>query len=414
MTNKTLSKYGIKNLGYYIPADNLSNENHPNYQLVTNSNGGTNLIDDDDNFVTVRQSYFKDDGDFVYDVRNRHGNIVLDRVIQHFDCSLSDKYTQHDAVTRIIDLYKQWVTEDVFMMLEKTTMGIDLAEIRHFVMDSIDYCVKASKRGNDVYRNRTLGRIESIIFHGDEYFSTKDTSRNFKTNALWLTLTHSTRDNGMIKDAWNSLGEHWNKFITALRNKYGRISYFRTFESFKEKPNLPTFDEHGNVIKADYFPHIHAVLIFHEHEFKTFQYKDKTLVPNKNEIAKLWHSNIKLEGVRCLSDAIGYLSKYITKAYNTTDKGGDVTSMALMWYFRKRSYAISRDFLDAFDLIRTKHNSNLTIGIDGLQFIYYEYIGLLPGELVRKFDRYENYIECTQEMSAFFKGYLESFELLRA
>jgi hypothetical protein len=54
---------------------------------------------------------------------------------------------------------------------------------------------------------------------------------------------------------WEEVGQDFNRWISAMRRRYGKISILRSWESHE-----------------DGYPHIHCVLLFDECEFKTFFY----------------------------------------------------------------------------------------------------------------------------------------------
>jgi hypothetical protein len=243
----------------------------------------------------------------------------------------------------MLKAYDAWVNLDEFICLEKCF------EHNHEVIDRI--WVKCSKRGNDVYHARVRERISQmkVILDDDFDFSKQ---RNFRTNFLLITLTNNQQIDKC--ECWKTeLSKAWNKYITLLRRKYGKISVIRTFES----------------TQAGY-PHIHALLYFHTHEFMTFKTDNKIRISEKKNFEKWNMGFVDVMGVKNFKAVYFYCLKYVLKSSGgglspTSPKelkeGGDPT-LAYCWLFRKRAFAISGDFaVKLHDLITTLRNSKNSI-----------------------------------------------------
>ena len=145
-----------------------------------------------------------------------------------------------------------------------------------------------------------------------------------------------------------------------MRNKYGKISYFRDWEAF-----------------ANGYPHIHVLLIFHEHKFKVFRdHNGKWRIYDKSEFERGYHSFVDVQAVRTLKGSISYVTKYLMKSYyedpsiEQYKRSVRKLTLALCWLYRKQSFAVSGDL---HDLIRRMHNSNFPTGfgqvnLDGKTF----------------------------------------------
>ena len=212
-----------------------------------------------------------------------------------------------------------------------------------------DYiAVKCSKRGNDIYALRVKKRLDWLSkTENVKFFDSKDFKADKKvySQALWITLTYDTKRSSKT-EAWKNIGVEWSRFTHALRKKYGKISILRTWES----------SEKG-------FPHIHAILLFHEAKFEVFPYfsvkegKFSYRIKNKHEIAGLWHSFVDIQAINSTKKLFNYMRKYQTKTLLNSDSPKGVLTMALMWLFRKRSFSVSGDFKERLhDLIRCLHN----------------------------------------------------------
>jgi len=255
-----------------------------------------------------------------------------------------------------------------------------------------------SKRGNAIYRKRLRDRLSIVEELPDHtFFKYKDRSRNQKTRALFITLTWAVREclscgSPMVEkaricpkcgcgskkrglsDSWfgvkvqkikqrgpgegEAYGAHgsdcgciscqYNRYITALREAYGRVSVLRVWEGF----------ESG-------YPHVHLVALFHDHEFPVFYYEGAWRVQGKqgSSLEAYRGGFTDVEALASLRGGVRYITKYLTKIHGSyapeggwTDGStlsnfmeatthGDFT-MSVMWLFRKRAFSISGDFIE--------------------------------------------------------------------
>jgi hypothetical protein len=218
--------------------------------------------------------------------------------------------------------------------------------------------VKCAKRGNDVYRRRVQGRM--AIFGrstplgglgGDvEFFSWKDDLP--KVSVVFVTLTWKGDD---IAESWLTIGDQFNRWITNLRERFGRLSYARTWESTKRG-----------------VAHVHLMIQFHDWKFSGFKSVDQDgsfvwRISEKPEFEKSWPAFVDVRAVRTYSSVLRYLEKRVLQGTDEdlNSDAGDLT-MALLWIFRKRSFALSRDFQEKLsDLIRALHNSKVQVTLEG-------------------------------------------------
>lgn len=244
-------------------------------------------------------------------------------------------------LSNVVDLFKTWKEDSEYFILrgelKHSQPMIDSRE-HHVFSDYIYRFVKASKRGNDVYRylvNKKLAplnEIRDITFFKDDW-------GNKQTNLLFVTLTYDT-NRCDVKTAWENIGIDYHLFCTKLRKKYGDVEFFRTWESTQ-----------------NYYPHVHVLIGFKDKSFPVFintckkgkkKGKRSFRIPksDKERISSFWHSNTDIQGVDNTKNAIQELTKYITKDL-CSDKGNKTNSM--IWLFRKQSYAISRGFTKLVD-----------------------------------------------------------------
>jgi hypothetical protein len=206
------------------------------------------------------------------------------------------------------------------------------------------YAVKCAKRGNDVYRSRVKSRFAGLKRYSENIVFFNPKSRGKKvTRALWVTLTYDTK-RCLYGEAWDNIGAEFNRFMSYVRRKFGKVSSCRVFESF----------ENG-------YPHIHCILVFSEHSFSVFRdSKGQLRIREKDVIAQGWHSNVDVKGMSSIGGGLNYLKKYLLKGIdieNADSKG--LKTLALCWAYRKRAFSVSGQFRQALsDLIKDLHNSN--------------------------------------------------------
>jgi hypothetical protein len=282
-------------------------------------------------------------------------------------------------------LFSYWESFSEFLLLRKEDLR----------SGEVDYvAVKCSKRGNDVYAARLSARLGWLEDHvpNVEFFKIKDfqVDRKVSSRLLWVTLTWDTKKSGLVY-AWEHLGEDFNRFVSNLRRKWGKLSIFRVWESYKNG-----------------YPHVHAVVYFHEAEFTVFPHwsseenKLTFRVKEKAEIGECWHSHVDIQAISSTSALFNYIRKHqknilmgLGNPSVTEEEPSDVglssmapsglRSLALCWLFRKRSFSVSGDFRAVLsDLIRTLHNSNCRgqVDLEGcmVKDVEWTFIGIFEGE----------------------------------
>ena len=214
-------------------------------------------------------------------------------------------------------LYLEWRNLNEYVVFEKLDyryLTYNGSLSRNFVV------LKSAKRGNDVYQWRLKKRLNNFI-------------KNFRLEknirGLFITLTIDTKQYKDNVEAWEDIGKRYNRIVTWIKGylkKHNRefLGIFRVFESTKRG-----------------YPHVHLILF----------YRGSSLFLSENLLSEKWGSFTKVEAVRKLKGAMGYLLKYLLKSFRE-DKY--ILTSAMMWYFRKRSYGISRSL---FNLIQLMHNS---------------------------------------------------------
>jgi hypothetical protein len=224
--------------------------------------------------------------------------------------------------------YYDYISKNKYLLFQKKMVPLDEKPTYKLL--------KASIRGNDVYRFRTRQRFKPLYETSMDLKNIKlidQNKRYAKTRLIFATLTCNMCVHNDNKDkAWFSQPYLLNEFHTKLRKEYGKISILRTFES----------TEDGS-------PHVHEILYFQEHEFNSFRFVSDhgskkgviryLLDDHTNETFQdLWFSQfVHLEAVQSFG-AIPYLLKYITKEHY--EQNGGQTAIDL-WLYKQRSYAMS-------------------------------------------------------------------------
>lgn len=231
--------------------------------------------------------------------------------------------------------YLDWVNDEKYMILARYSYLTN--KHRHFA-------VLLSKRGNLIYKRRILSRFSklSVPLSKITFFNEFTNDKVVHTPSLWLTLTYDTKICD-LETAWLRIAKQFNRFRSNIIRRYGKASILRVFESTKKG-----------------YPHIHALIVFHDFVFsatKQFSPKRKRWIwvtKEKNKIQEYWHSHIDVRPVSDMKGSLLYLKKYLTKTIDKEEKSNNViNTLALTWYYKKRSFAVSRD------LIRYLHNSNI-------------------------------------------------------
>ena len=312
---------------------------------------------------------------FGQEIRNEYGSIRWGKV--------RNQYAYGNIVLPdVLDIYDEWRKDDEYIVMRGTKdvlqTTVDLLDAYDIVYPEHVYrFIKASKRGNDVYQYLVKKRLKPLNDLPDVTFF-KDDWGDKHTNLLFVTLTYDTKRCDE-STAWKNIGIDYHLFYTKLRQAYGDIEYFRTWES-----------------TGHYYPHAHVLIAFKDKSFPVFIHNDKDgkrsfRIPqhDKDKIASFWHSNVDVQGVNNTKDAIEELTKYVTKDL-CSDKGNKTNAMICL--FRRQSYAITRGFVslvkNSFAKV-TEENDIEDVGTFDLikdemcncnnEFYNWQFVGVLRG-----------------------------------
>ena len=264
------------------------------------------------------------------------------------------------SVDDVVEMYKNWYTDDEYLLLQRTVIEPSLKGSTNWNSEFI--AAKCSKRGNDVYQARVRESLSSLLHSLPDisFFNPKDRElqkKKIKTPLVSVTLTYDTK-RCTLSEAWDTVGKVFDKWVKNLRKVYGRISVIRTWEAFQNG-----------------YPHINAILFFHDTEFAVFRHKSKFRIKEKAVFSRYWHSFVDVCAVANLKKQVSYILKYITKEL-FSDKA--LLTRAMLWLFRKRSFSVSKDFMSGISrLDHSMHNSHqLSITGERLTQIVWRFLGI--------------------------------------
>jgi len=273
---------------------------------------------------------------------------------------LLDREGEEPDLQTLKGLYLEWVNNVEFVVLAKIT-GIDKREI---------VAVPCSKRGNEIYYRRNQRRFRHLWRNMEKIGgSIFDPRGNLKrTKLLFGTLTWNSKGRN-LRDSWEFLvSKEFNSWITAVRMKYGRVSVIRSWESFKSG-----------------YPHVQVLLYFHDKEFNVFRHGNKFRVQEKGDLQCGWPSHVDIQAMHSWRGAVRYVGKYILKQLASESVGEpeaqnkQLLTLSLCWIFRKRSYSMSRDFLDLISLLRNSKSLWVQVDFEGapvLESVTWVFIGV--------------------------------------
>lgn len=234
-------------------------------------------------------------------------------------------------IDNLLDIFSNWVESNDYAVLERDD----------YVTGEKDVVgVKARKRGNDKYKDETLGRFEDIRDNipNKEFFDKNDINNLQNTSCILVTYTYDSDEKDFL-DAWNNVGEDFNRSISNLRNKFGDVEFVRAWEA-QTKRDLP-------------YPHVHALVYFKEDSFTAKYINDNWRIFGKGiegsayeEINSCWDNGwVDIIAVYNIEKAFNYVKKYLTE-YLDNDSYESELNLALTWLFGKRSYGVSNDLAD--------------------------------------------------------------------
>lgn len=285
----------------------------------------------------------------------------------------------------VTDLFTSWLDEDTYLLMEEREEFDDYTKD-----DKTDrYGVKASKRGNSVYRERTLERFEEIrgVLPDAQFFNPKEKHDVKRTPAFFVTLTYDTDHKDLVR-AWDDVGEDYNRFRSRLQREFAtrcervgerghRIEDCETCEDARIR-QVRVFEG-----REDGYPAPHALIVFDE-DFPVHYHSRseswRMSYATKERIGDAWdagfvdvkavHSlggNLSSEDAEPLevienpdgasavaSDggdrrggAVDYMLKYLRKTLSSAQGETDEThlrTLAMSWLTEKRMFSASSEW----------------------------------------------------------------------
>jgi len=220
-----------------------------------------------------------------------------------------------------------------------------------------DYAVfQSAKRGDEKYSCKVMRRFGELKQRLEDktFFSFGERDRKkIESSVVYATLTYKREIE--LEDTWRYVSSDFNKWITRLRRRFGKIDVLRCFES-----------------QEDGYCHVHAVLLLREAKFRGFRrdkFKDgKRIITYRVDQVEPFKAGwrggfVDVQLCNSVKGAFYYISKYLAKSVSKDEEGGKaVKTLALSWYFRKRSFSVSGGFAEVYsDLIIDRDNSNLFV-----------------------------------------------------
>lgn len=225
---------------------------------------------------------------------------------------------------------------------------------------------KSVKRGNDVYIELLKDKFAPLLNSSNhiDFFSTAlNEHRNpvRRTRMLYLTGTCDQAKTGDIVASWVAFGAYWNHFITSVRDIFGKAAYIRTWQS----------QDNG-------YPHFHTLIYFKDFEFTATPWKEKDgstswRIHNRQKVTinrktgekdycrdvlkDLWKwGNLDVKCCDSSKQALTDLLKYVLR---DLEGGASDLTNAMVWYFMKKSFALSRGFVELFGAFEEPENADL-------------------------------------------------------
>lgn len=279
--------------------------------------------------------------------------------------SAFDIYKDHELLSDSLFLYKYELSKVLYESEERESLLKDiqnsylswLSDTVWIILSKKDepnrrIAVRASKRGNDIYRERISKKFEIAEKNLKKFIRTEKRGKRTYTNALFVTLTIDPHGMSLV-EAWKKAPKEFNRWITLLRKRYGSIKVIRAWESHKKG-----------------FPHIHALLVFEDRlwcikyhrksrSYRLNSYDEKELI-----FTRTWKRGfVDVQGALNAKDSIRYMLKYISGVKRKNRSGSsakielDSLTLSMLWIMGMQSYAVSTEFIKGVDTMYM-HNSN--------------------------------------------------------
>jgi hypothetical protein len=232
--------------------------------------------------------------------------------------------TRRISFSSSVDLITRWRDNTSYLCFKRQ----DLKD------DNVDYVhMKASKRGNDVYRWRVYCRHKDILDFcqdNEDFKYIRDSDNGFVSNVLKFTLTVSEKDFDFNDFNKNLCSRFYDKFRKRVENNFGSIDISRSYE----------VSENGLL-------HVNVVIVFQDQDFPVYRHvskidgsvswrlRDRSL---KNKFNDLWDPGfVDVRSVLDNHDLLEYVLKYHIKYFTKPDcRRKQELTLSVLSLFNKR------------------------------------------------------------------------------
>jgi len=260
---------------------------------------------------------------------NKFGAIRLKLVRNTF----GDLPTKQDIPT-IKDLFVNWYQFDEIMPIRATYLNL-----KTNTTEKVLSIHKSIKRCNPEYIKAIRERLQPFMDNEPKVFFNRVWGVK-RTNALSIVLEYNSNVHE-LGTSWFNVGIHFNRFLSNLKKHFGKLVHIRTWQSHDSG-----------------YPHIHVIIYFNNFEFSVVEHKgtfrihpkQKPKQKGKKPNTKTCRQIIKgswphgFSDIKCIDSMGGTfkdLLKYVTR---DLDGGAYALTNAMVWYFRKQSFGLSKEF----------------------------------------------------------------------
>lgn len=260
---------------------------------------------------------------------NSFGAIRLNFVRNHFGLLPTSS-----DIPIIEDLFVKWYTFNEIMPI-RCTYQIKDPETRSIKTIKDLTIHKSIKRCNPEYIKAIKNKLDPFLNQEPRVFFNSEWGIK-KTNALSIVLEYDATKYD-LGNAWFTVGIDFNRFLSCLKKHFGKFVHIRSWQSHDSG-----------------YPHIHVIIYFNNFEFSAIKWNDgsfrihstqKTKHKGKtcrSAIKDAWrHGYVDIKCIDSMDQSFKDLLKYVTR---DLDGGAYTRTNSMVWYFRKQSFGISKDF----------------------------------------------------------------------
>ena len=249
------------------------------------------------------------------------------------------------GVDEVLTHYQVWLADILYVVCYRFNYSLGEYQYRAF---------RSVKRGDEKYSFLTCQKFKRLGRFGKDLIYFNSASHDVvKGSGLLLTFEYNANVIS-LKEAWQNIGVDLNRSASHIRKLFGNFSMIRVFEAH-----------------ASGYPHIHAMLIFHDYVFSgKLMYSSnenrkifRVAGSDYDSLKRCWrHGFSDSRMVDSYQGGIRYLSKYLVKSTSLkeaskVDDSKGAKTLALCWILHKRSFSISGVLFT--DEISSLCNSNL-------------------------------------------------------